>query len=301
MNFANAIKTHVFSSKEIKVKMEMLEISITRFTRVEEDTEWIIPLHAHMNYELHYVYEGKGIIGLGNNVFNVEKGDYYICPPFIDHSQQADSRNPMKEYCIECSIIIRNFSDNEKEFSSFQQMLNRVPYCKQHDVNEVLCKNFLLLDQLYGKTGKLSESEELLAKSIFINTILNMLISSEKDNSLSGNFLDRNDIAYQRACGFKNYMEANYKQNITIRDCAKIFYLSERQIDRILINVFGETFHKLLVKTRVNIAMNLLKATDYSVEQVATEAGFSGYRQMLRSFKHFGVEQPTKIRKERTK
>ena len=54
----------------------------------------------------------------------------------------------------------------------------------------------------------------------------------------------------------------------------------------------------MLTKTRVNIAINLMRTTEYSVDMVATEAGFSGYRQMLRSFKKYGMEQPTMLRKE---
>lgn len=295
------IRIHSYLNKEMHMEFEGIHITITRFTRIDDDSAWEIPAHAHMNYELHYIYEGSGKVGLGNNIFDISKGEFYICPPFIDHSQSADAIHPMKEYCIECALDIPLSDDGETEQNKnffLLQMINRILYCKHSDSKETLKRNFDLLDKMLGENSTLDEGDELLAKSLILHTILSMLISSKKDSDDNSLIRNRIDVSYQRASSIKNYLEANYKQNITVRDCARIFYLSERQIDRILTKVFDETFHEMLTKTRVNIGINLMQTTDYSVDVVATEAGFSGYRQMLRSFKRYGVEQPTRLRKD---
>ncbi len=295
---ANAIKKQVFSNKEIHIEFEGVKIAITRFSCLEDEVEWEIPSHAHMNYEFHYIYEGTGKVELGNNVFDISAGEYYICPPFIDHSQKADAAHPMKEYCIECILDIETDEDMEKASPFLSRITSRLLYCKHSDRCRTIKKEFLLLHELFGENGKMDEGEELFAKSLFLNIILNMLIFSKSDTEINDSVQSRTNINYQRASSIKNYLEANYKNDISIKDCSHIFYLSERQIDRIMTKAYHVTFHEMLTNIRVNIAVNLMKTTDYSVDFVATEAGFSGYRQMLRSFKRFGIEQPTSIRKE---
>lgn len=295
------IKTHSYLNREMHMEFEGIHIAITRFTRIDDDSDWEIPSHAHVNYELHYIYEGSGKVGLGNNIFDISKGEFYICPPFIDHSQIADGVHPMKEYCIECTLDIPVSGDGEMEQNenfSLLQMINRILYCKHSDSKGILRRNFTLIDTMLGEDGALEGGDELIVKSLLLHIILSMLVSARMDSDDNGLVRNQIDISYQRASSIKNYLEANYKQNITVKDCARIFYLSERQIDRILIKVFNETFHEMLTKTRVNIGINLMRTTDYSVDMVAAEAGFSGYRQMLRSFKRYGVEQPTRLRKD---
>lgn len=294
---AEKIKTIIFLNNEVCMEFEGIEIAINRFTKIDDDSEWTIHPHAHMNYELHYIFDGTGEIGLGSKMFDVASGEFYVCPPFVDHSQRAKISHPMKEYCIECSLDLKGDAVEINKFS-LMQTISRILYCPHSDTSGILKRNFKLLDEMFSKDERLTDAEELLAKSLFLNTIMSMLLLAKRSASESESNQNQNDISYQRATSIRNYLEANYKQNVTVKDCARIFYLSERQIDRILKKVYNETFHQMLARTRVNIAVNLMKSTDLPAGIVALEAGFSGYRQMLRSFQRFGTEQPTKLRKE---
>lgn len=291
------IKTQVYLNKEMHMEFEGININITRFTRMEDESAWEIPMHAHLNYELHYIYEGTGKVGLGNNTFDISAGEFYICPPFIDHSQKTDDVHPMKEYCIECSLDAHASGNAGNECLNLLQTINRMLYCKHYDSGDTLKKNFTLLNGMLGEKCSINKKDELLVKSLILNTILSMLIFSKREVSSNEIAINQNDINYQRASAIKNYLEANYKQNISVKDCTRIFYHSERQIDRIMMKIYNETFHEVLTKFRVKIAINLLQTTNYSVDIIAAEAGFTGYRQMLRAFKCFGLELPTKLRK----
>ena len=291
------IKTTIFLNSEVSMEFQGIEIAINRFTKMDDEAAWVIHPHAHMNYELHYIYAGAGEIGLGGNTFDVAAGEFYVCPPFVDHSQRAKKSDPMKEYCIECSLSLREDTAELSNFS-LMQTISRILYCPHSDTSGILKRNFKLLEEMFTKDEQMDDAEELLAKSLFLNTIMSILLLAKRSVGESEANRNQKDVSYQRATSIRNYLEANYKQNITVKDCARIFYLSERQIDRILKKVYDETFHQMLARTRVNIAVNLMKNTDLPAGIVALEAGFSGYRQMLRSFRRFGTEQPTKLRKE---
>ena len=77
------IKTHSYLNREMHMEFEGIHIAITRFTRIDDDSDWEIPSHAHVNYELHYIYEGSGKVGLGNNIFDISKGRDSLEASFI--------------------------------------------------------------------------------------------------------------------------------------------------------------------------------------------------------------------------
>ena len=295
------IAVKVFSEKEITTTFEGITMSVNRVTRLEDPSSWEICAHAHLNFEFHYIFDGKGVICLGNNKFEISKGQFYICAPFIDHSQATDAKDSMKEYCIECKLDFDDSDESETESMFFAQLTTRLIHNKFDDRNEYLLKNFRLIDEFMSKEGKdLQNGDSTFIKSLLVNTVLSMLVFARTDSDMSINPQDWNDINFQRASAIRNFLEVNYKNNVTVKDCTRILFMSERQIDRILNKVFQESFHGLLTHIRVNMAVNLIKTTDYSMERVAMEAGFSSYRQMLRSFKKYNIEKPVSLRKQNT-
>lgn len=293
------IAVTVFNENEITTTFEGIRMSVNRVTRLEDPRSWEICAHAHLNFEFHYIFDGKGVICLGNNQFNISKGQFYICAPFIDHSQATDEKDSMKEYCIECKLDFEDPEESETESMFFAQLTTRLINNKFDDRDEYLLKNFQLIDAFMSKSGKDSQNgDATFIKSLLMNTVLCMLVFARTDTDLSVNTPDWNDINFQRASAIRNFLEVNYKNNVTVKDCTRILFMSERQIDRILNKVFQESFHGLLTHIRVNMAINLIKTTDYSMEHVAAEAGFSSYRQMLRSFKKYNIEKPVSLRKQ---
>ena len=291
-------KVVVFLEKEFCIRFEGITMTVSRFSKVEDETPWGIQSHAHLNFEMHYIFDGRGSITLGHTGFEIGKGEYYICPPFIDHDQKTDDKDPMKEFCVECKLEVDDAGE-ENGSAAYGQLLNKLFYGKYSDHDGYILKCFQLMDSiLTSNDGKMRVEDETILKSLLMNVAISMLFFTRNDSESAMSRQDWNDINYHRATSIRNYLEANYKNDISVRDCTKIFFLSERQIDRIPNKVFHESFYSLLMKTRVNIAMNLIKTTNLPIEYIAAEVGFTGYRQMLRCFKKFNIENPTVLRRQ---
>ncbi len=291
-------KNTFYLNSEIKLTFEDMYIRITRFTRIDDDGAWDIPSHAHKNYELHYIYEGQGKITLGNSTFTVGAGQFYICPPYIDHSQATLPGHAMKEYCIECDITCPSDAKDTSADALIQTVARSLYYC-HNEQNGFLKYNFTLLDQMFLSSGAQSPVEtDFMTKSVLLSTVMSMFSFVKMENGSLDPTRDWNDINYKRASAILNYLEANYKKDISLMECAKIFSLSEKQINRILKKVFNNTFHELKVQTRANVAVRLIQTTEDPLEFIAGEAGFSGYRQMIRSFKTLGLDSPTSYRRK---
>jgi len=291
-------KNIYYLNSEIKLRFEEMHIRITRFSKIEDEGAWYIAPHAHKNYELHYIYDGQGKITLGNSTFTVSTGQFYICPPYIDHSQTTTPGHAMKEYCIECDIICPD-DDNDENISSLLQTVARSLYYCHNEQHGFLRYNFSLLDQMMRNAGaQLPVGLESMIKTVLLSTVMGMLSFVQMENGSQDQNIDWNDINYKRASSILNYLEANYKKDVSLAECAKMFSLSEKQINRILKKVFDNTFYGLKIQTCVNVAVRLIQTTEDTLEVIAGEAGFSGYRQMIRCFNKMGLERPTSYRRK---
>ena len=276
------------------VEFEGLRINIYRFSRISDTLEWEIPLHAHKNFELHYIFAGKGQVRLGMDDITVMAGDFYICAPFIQHSQKADGADPMQEYCIECEIECMETEQNTDR-KVLGQLISLYGKCYSHGSNEKILLAFRELESLYGARD--SVSSRIFTKSLMLSVILYMLTAIGKD---CGD-VSRRGVVYlnsQRAVSIRNYLESNLMNDITIRDCANVFYLSERHIDRIMKEEYHETFYQYLQRLRTEVAVRLLASTNISVDEIAEKSGFGSYRNMIRSFKRLEMKRPSEIRRD---
>ena len=284
----------VFDRNNLLVEFEGLKINIYRFSRISDTMEWEIPLHAHKNFELHYIFAGRGEVKLGMDDITVTAGDFYICAPFIQHSQKADRTDPMQEYCIECEIeCVENDQNTDRKILA--QLISLYGKCYNRGNNEKILLMFQELENLYAT--KDTFASRIYTKSLMLSVILYMLTAIGKEcgdvNRKGFVFLNS-----QRAVSIRNYLESNLMNDITIRDCANVFYLSERHIDRIMKEEYSETFYQYLQRLRTEVAGRRLASTNMSVDEIAEKSGFGSYRNMIRSFKRLQMKNPSEIRRE---
>ena len=95
----------------------------------------------------------------------------------------------------------------------------------------------------------------------------------------------------------KAFVNANYYKDISVDDAAKALSYHQSYINRIIKKETGMPFHKYLVITRLNKAMDLLSSgADLAVEEVALRVGFKDPKYFATSFKkHFGIS-PSKAK-----
>ena len=78
-----------------------------------------------------------------------------------------------------------------------------------------------------------------------------------------------------------------YATNLTVERAAEVCGYGKSNFCKIFRRITGDTFHNVLNRYRITMACNLLDKTNYSVEQIATEVGFSEIKTLCRVFKSF--------------
>ena len=285
----------LLSSFGLELSLSGLRIQIVRITHLRKaKTSWVIPEHAHTNWEFHYVLSGSASVTTVGQEVLVSCGDLYITPPYYTHKQVCGP-DPLEEYCIECSIL-----PPEHPANGFAQ----------RQIDWFVRNRDLLIGNAYPATPLMKLLFNAMNQSlntdngysaVYVEGVLLMLLSGFIDAAFNHVAMGNPDYEARRdrsslAVSIKNYLDANLCNNITAKDIADVFYFSPRQINRLFMTQFQTSPTQYLCKLRMNTAVQLMKNTDLPFSEIAVKCGFSGYQQMLRALKNNGYSTPMAIR-----
>jgi AraC family transcriptional regulator len=93
------------------------------------------------------------------------------------------------------------------------------------------------------------------------------------------------------------FMDANLAERLSLDDIAGAAGLSPGHFSRQFKASTGMTPHKYLVRMRLERAKRLLRETDRSIAQIASECGFSSQEHMTRFFSEVSVTTPAVFRR----
>ena len=93
----------------------------------------------------------------------------------------------------------------------------------------------------------------------------------------------------------KRFIEEHANQSFRIKDVADYVGFSVSRASHLFKEKFGKTMIEYAMEIRLNTAINLIKNSDMSFEQISEIAGFSSYTYFHRVFrKHYGIS-PTEF------
>ncbi|WMJ77098.1 MULTISPECIES: response regulator transcription factor [unclassified Sedimentibacter] len=159
----------------------------------------------------------------------------------------------------------------------------------QNDITEPI--NFIIITA-YGyfeyaqRSLRLGVKDLLLKpvdKSQFYNAVQNVLGSFYTENKLLNSIID--------------YIQTNYNSNITLKDCANVFYTSTNHISRLFKQHCNTTFTKYLNDYRITKAKDLLLDTNYTIEEIATMVGYNSPNYLYKLFKNKYNTTPNNYKK----
>ncbi len=102
---------------------------------------------------------------------------------------------------------------------------------------------------------------------------------------------------YPRLNRLRQYVEQSYSEPIPLEKAAGIAALESSYFSTYFRAKIGITFTDWLRQVRVKKAMELLKARDFSITEVAEEVGFKDLRTFERAFKKHTRMTPMEFKK----
>ncbi len=137
-------------------------------------------------------------------------------------------------------------------------------------------------------------SEAIQIAELVTSYIL-LLITQTEAKPLREEGADSMHYSY-RVRDLADYIQANYMQNISLKQLAGIYFVNEKYLGRTFKKETGYSVHEYLNLIRMDKAADLLAHTQKPILEIALECGFGSISHFIRNFKAHTTFTPTDYR-----
>ncbi|MBE5731605.1 MAG: helix-turn-helix domain-containing protein [Clostridiales bacterium] len=241
-------------------------------------------LHFHSYYELFCVSEGSLKIKFENTESIIKEGETVIIAPSVLHRSFIESNN-VKRYNLN---FVMEKTNVKSDFDLFKILSSALVYPLYYSVD----KN---IETALKKMSECIKTNERIAFSLHFHEIINAIISKH-----SGQVVDIiRENSESRIYKIHHVINLHYMDDISVSDIAKMLFLSERQIRRIIKKYHSCTFSELICKMRMKAAYELLTTTDMKISEIAIRVGYNSLSGFYSAFKSEYGNLPLYVRKNK--
>lgn len=225
--------------------------------------------HAHLEVEIMYCIDGETKASVSGKTYTLTRGEVLFVGSMIPHEMIKCDRGS-KALVLEIGpALLRGYF---KKFSGIS------------DGNPIIGTNDKL-KAVFDETVKFCQSgeeEEMLAVSQIYKvcgTLSSVIALKQKENAESiVSDTQRIEKALQLIYG-------QYTSPVTVDDAADFTGYGKSNFCKIFKRTYGESFHKMLNRHRVENACYFLNETELTVEDIAQSVGFDDVKTFYRVFK----------------
>lgn len=251
--------------------------------------DWQSILHSHPFSELFYVVSGNGSFLAEGTKFPVRQNDMVIINPHVQHTEKSLRTTPL-EYIV---LGIEGLSFSFESMASTQDGIamntalgSVYKYNMQH--SNVYAYLNIMLEEISHK----EENYEAVCQNL-LEVLLTCML---RNNQLS--IVPDNQTILSRECmQLKNYLDANYSENITLDMLAEITHMNKYYMAHAFTKYIGISPINYLLEKRIQEGKSLLESTSYSISQIAGMLGFSSQSYFSQAFKKAAGKTPVEYRK----
>jgi AraC-type DNA-binding domain-containing proteins len=296
MAFINQLKGNDFFSEDIPIFMNIV-------SELEYRGEF---KHKHDFIEIAYVSSGKGIHSVGDEQYEISKGDLSIINYDIPHVFLRDPMDKQGDLVIYNCIFKPEFLDysliNSNDFKDIANylMFNTFFIEKKPDISLKLSGTHQAeIEDIYRKMQAEFFSKQKGYINILRSCLIEMLtkifryLESEDTQHIEGNHKKMDIIS--KAFDF---LKENYNSSeLNINEVAVRTFLSRSYFSRLFKEVTGQNFTAYLQNLRISEACTLLKTTDKKVVEILSDVGFKDIKYFNQLFKKITGRTPGEYRK----
>lgn len=246
------------------------------------------PLHKHSFFEVCYVVQGEGTYWEEGIAYPLSKGSVFLSRPGRLHQIR---------YHKELTLLYVAFAlDGKHSELDALQTYNTLSGTDQYFISSDHAANSIaiwraLWEQAASPPAIFTSVVEQLAGALLCSFYQTFTLP-QKSESMDGNEGDVDQLFHQ----IKLFIHDNMSQNISVEDVASYFFISRRQLARIM-EKNGETYSGYLRKVRIESASLLLKNKEIPIKDIAFMTGFQSLHYFTRVFKREVGITPARFRK----
>ena len=241
------------------------------------DNAYTSRLHWHGFLELEFFIEGSGTQQYNGKSYPIKPGDIWILSTYDSHQVTLDKGTRNINISIDSEILheklLAKLSSTHPLHCTFNEEESRI-FLEKVEV--------LRYEQ---------EHQETLAIVKAVSIINEMLV-----NIVRKAFPDNLPISTPTIRDIADYLQANYRDNISLTEVANIFSLTPNYCGYLFKKVMGISFNDYLNILRLKHACKALLNSNLSIKEIATDSGFHSLEYFHTTFKKFYSITPAKYR-----
>lgn len=241
-------------------------------------------VHNHDFVEMVYVMEGSGRHFINGEEFAVKAGDLLFINYGCTHAFHVEDKLVAYNLMIRVDYFTKNiFKDNNlfymlalTSFEKLQRELNnKTPlvsfdYCERGDIVSLF------------KNIEVELSKNNLAKSLILDSFINIILckvfrkifvkNDTKDHLIPQEILD--------------YIAEHSNEKISLNDLSQKCFYHPAYFSRLFKKAFNMSFTDYIMELRLKRCGELLKNSDYTIDTIISECGFSDRNTFYERFKN---------------
>lgn len=225
--------------------------------------------HLHNSIEFIYITEGTLELGMGQELFHMEEGDFAVIFPDVIHHYQVFSPGENKAvYLWAKPALAGQFAD------MIQSSCPEDPVIKKEKVHRDIVNAVSCL-----RANRKEPDSSLVVEQAYVQILLARSIPCFRMMEKSS--VESNDIIYQTV----SYIARHFRDEVSLEKMARDLGISKFTLSRVFSGTFHRNFNQFLNEQRLNYVTVHLECTDESITDICLDAGFESQRTFNRVFR----------------
>jgi AraC-like DNA-binding protein len=253
-----------------------------------------LPMHTHDFIEMSYVVEGSGYQFVNNRVLPVKKGDLFLLPLGTSHVYRPSSPTKPNTLIVINCLFLPEAIEGKLPFLPETSPLHsclyhpkalKEPWLHYCDYNAKLLDRFeeLLMECRIRENGY-----EVMMTSLLVQILTLLQRGLPPAEPVR--------CAYDKLEEILDYMRTRYADNLTVSQAATRFYMSPSHLQRVFKRGTGQSFTHYLQNLRIERSCELLKTTNWTVQQIASQVGYQDMKYFHTLFRKITGVSPREYR-----
>lgn len=259
-----------------------------------------------LEQELHRVFHNEELfigISISSNSYKALHNLYINSVQRILYTKHFGGNNALVEISLasyqECVQIFTE-NDYEKVHMLLREYLDRIDAFFKGHTHQMIFDSFFYNIYLYLENNGISVSlSELLSNSGHVHDKRELITEIIMHLNSVKKMIQKNYDHYGNEALIKQlleYIRQNYQKDISLDDLAESVGLHPNYVCSVFKRYVGQSYLAYLHNERLNAAKKLLLDTDYTMEQIANEVGYSSSSQLARIFRKYESISPSDFR-----
>lgn len=236
--------------------------------------------HFHNSHELYFLEKGRTRYFIGNEIFMLEPGDMVFIPKFVIHKTDNGQRTDVER--------LRFSFDDDFAGTDFQKYINELKqkrFIRIPSDNQPELKN--IIERLEAEGIKKQKNYTEMQRLCF----LQMLVLISRYCTTNTSYLTGSEQTIQR---ITKYISENCDRELNLESLSQKYAMSPSHLCRLFKKTVGIGLSEYINISRITVAERLLRNTNKTVTQIATECGFNDSNYFAAIFKKYKGITPKK-------